>query len=76
MKKLLFALLACSLATACSLDEKILASSTQETYYKTVEQCITGLISATSTTTRNTLLYAKGRATCSISTAQTSPTPF
>ena len=43
MKKLLFALLACSLATACSLDEKILSSSTQETYYKTVEQCITGL---------------------------------
>ena len=43
MKKILFALLACGLATACSLDEKILSSSTQETYYKTVEQCITGL---------------------------------
>ena len=43
MKKILFALLACSLLTACSLDEKILSSSTQETYYKTVEQCITGL---------------------------------
>ena len=43
MKKILSAILAAVLLAGCSLDEKILSSSTQETYYRTVEQCITGL---------------------------------
>lgn len=43
MKKILFALLAGSLLCSCSLDEEILSSSTNDSYYKTVAQCITGL---------------------------------
>ena len=43
MKKILYTLLAGCLLCSCSLDEKILSSSTTETYYQTVGQCITGL---------------------------------
>ena len=43
MKKILFTLFAGCLLYGCSLDEKILSSSTTESYYKTVGQCITGL---------------------------------
>ncbi|MBQ7268328.1 MAG: RagB/SusD family nutrient uptake outer membrane protein [Bacteroidales bacterium] len=43
MKKILCIIPACAVIAACSLDEKILSSSTQETYYKTVSQCMTGL---------------------------------
>lgn len=42
MKKILLlaAVIACA---SCSLDERIISSSTMETYYQTPEQCITGL---------------------------------
>ena len=43
MKKILYILLTGCLLCSCSLDEKILSSSTQETYYQTVAQCLTGL---------------------------------
>lgn len=43
MKKILIALAAASVLAGCSLDEKILSSSRQETYYQTTAQCITGL---------------------------------
>lgn len=43
MKKILFIVLAGGLLNACSLKEEILSSSTQENYYQTVAQCITGL---------------------------------
>ena len=43
MKKILVSLLAGCLACSCSLDEKILSSSTNDSYYKTVGQCLTGL---------------------------------
>lgn len=43
MKKYLSLLLMGATLCACSLDEKIYSSSVPETYYQTVEQCITGL---------------------------------
>ena len=43
MKKIVFAIAAGLLIGGCALDEKIISSSTNETYYQTVEQCITGL---------------------------------
>lgn len=43
MKKILFTLVAGCILCSCSLEEKILSSSTQDSYYQTVAQCITGL---------------------------------
>lgn len=43
MKKILCILLAGTALCACTLKEDILSSSTQEGYYKTAAQCITGL---------------------------------
>ncbi|MBQ7709183.1 MAG: RagB/SusD family nutrient uptake outer membrane protein [Bacteroidales bacterium] len=43
MKKYLFPLVAAITLCGCSLEEKILSSSTQESYYQTPAQCITGL---------------------------------
>lgn len=43
MKKILITLVAAGVLCGCSLDEKILSSSTLESYYQTSAQCITGL---------------------------------
>lgn len=44
MKKLIFAIIAFSaLAVSCSLDENVISSSTEKNYFKTVQQCQTGL---------------------------------
>lgn len=43
MKKYLFPILSAVVLCGCSLDEKIISSSTRETYYQTTAQCITGL---------------------------------
>ncbi len=43
MKKILVLISIIAFATSCTLEEKILSSSTPDTYYKTVVQCRTGL---------------------------------
>ena len=43
MKKILVLISIIAFATSCTLEEKIISSSTPDTYYKTVVQCKTGL---------------------------------